>query len=444
MKKLTCLLALIVLCIAACQNGGIGGGGADGSTCGGGFGDDGSTDGGETETPTTQIVLERSDVQAFRGTEMVKLLKKMDSPDRDDWQYVRRHVFPAPTPPFEVDEDGKVTRKNYQWPPKDSDNLSAEQKKWKSYLLWPDFIRELLQERDWDREENRIRLANYGSMFELMHEFQTREPYSSQTREAEYWRRFAESMLAYGEDGQSLLIANMIVAFSSPLEDVVYNAQSILVQIGMPAIQPLCAAMWTSHRQMILGWNEEIDPDDPQGIRRIRTEVYTVVGNPNYNRYIEDTLYRIGPLAVGPAINELTRSVDKAGKARGPMWRYRKYFVDLLGRFGDKRALPVLEDEIERVVVEEYDQKALADGKLVVDPQSTDDATFTWHEYLIKAFGQLGDPEALRPIIKLWKKDEYHELAAVGAIQKITGRSVRTLTAARELAKALKVDLKGE
>ncbi|MCB9894214.1 MAG: hypothetical protein H6839_07190 [Planctomycetes bacterium] len=444
MNKLTCLLALIVLSLAGCQNSGTGGGGADGGSCGGGFGDDGSSDGGEVETPTTQIVLERSDVQLFRGTEMVKLLKKMDSPERDDWLYVRRHVFPPPTPPYELDEDGKLVRKNYQWPPADMNKLSPEQKKWKSYLLWPDFIRELLQQRDWDREENRTRLANYGFMFELLQDFQTREPYASQTRESEYWSRFAESMLAYGEDGQNLLIANMIVAFSNPLEDVVYNAQSILVQIGTPAIQPLCAAMWTSHRQMIQGWEEDVDPDDPTGVKRIRTQVYKVVGNPNYNRYIEDTLFRIGPLAVQPAITELTRSVDKNGKAVGPMWRYRKYFVDLLGRFGDKRALPVLEDEIDRVVVQEYDEKALAEGKLVVDEQSTDDAEFTWHEYLIKALGQLGDPEALRPIIKLWKKDEFHEVAAIGAIQRITGRSVRSIAAARELATALKVDLKGE
>jgi hypothetical protein len=386
---------------------------------------------------------------------MIKLLKRMDSLEPDDWLFVRRHVYPPPTPPFVLDEEGKLVRKNFRWPPEDMNDLNDQQKKWKSFLLWPEHIRELLLQEEvvrdgkviqpgWDSEEIRKRLAGYGGMYELLQQFQTREPYGSQTRESEYWTRFAESMLAYGEDGQNLLIANMIVSLSSPLEEVVYRAQDILVQIGKPAIQPLCAAMWTSHRQMIQGWEEEIDPDDPRGIRRIRTQVYKVVGNPNYNRYIENTLYRIGPLAVDSVINELKFSVDENGKAVGAYWRFRKHFVNLLGRFGDRKALKVLEEEIERVVVEEYDEKKLAEGELVVDAQATDDANFTWHEYLIKAFGMLGEPEGIRAIIKLWKMDEFHELAAIGAIRKISGRSVRSIEAARELAKALKVDLKGE
>lgn len=444
MKKLTGVLALVVL-LAACQAGPPADNVEDDNPCSGAFGN--GNDNSETTQPDDQpqIVLERTDVQLFRGTEMVKLLKKMDSREPDDWSFVRRHVHPAPQSPFRTDEKGKVVGRNYEWPPADMEKLSEKQKRWKSYLLWPEHIRELLNAKDWDSEGNRKRLANYGAMYELLHEFQTRQPFSSPTRESEYWRQFAEQLLAYGKDGEQLLVANMIVALSNPSEDVVYQAQEILVEVGEPAIEPLCAAMWTSHRQLIAGWEEDIDPKTGQ---RIRTEVYRSVGNPNYNKYITDALFRIGPRSVNQAIFELENSLldegEYKGKFVGPGWRYRRWFVELLGRFGDARALRTLEAEIDRVVVQEYDEKALAEGRQVIDKGATDTSNFVWHEHLIQALGQLKTPEAIRPVIRLWKLDDFHEVSALSAISQLSGRRVRSMAEAREVAKSLKVDLKGE
>ena len=467
MKK--SIFALLLL-LAACSSRPTPENTDDGSACGGTFGDDGATDGGEDggepDAPEASVILERSDVQLFRGTEMVKLLAKMDSRDPDDWRFVRRHVYPAPQRPVEYGADGKVKRRNFDWPPEDPDDLDARQKAWMSFLLWPEHIRRLLLQEEikkegkvvqlaWDSEVTRDRLAAYGRMYALLHEFQTRQPSSSPTRESEYWRQFAEKMLAYGDDGRSLLTANMIVALSNPDEDVVYQAQDILAQIGEPAIEPLCAAMWTSHRQLIATWEEEVDPRDPTGRARIRTEGTAVVGNPNYNKYILDTLYRIGPRVAGYAISELENSLfpegEYKGKFVGPGWRYRRYFIELLGKLGPvlpakMRAdvLLTLEKEIDRVIVVEYDERELAKGKQVVDESATDDATFVFHEYLIQAFGSLGAVEGIRPIIRLWKLDDFHEIAALGALGKLTDRSVRSLEDARAVAKTLKVDLKGE
>jgi hypothetical protein len=382
---------------------------------------------------------------------MVKLLQKMDSREADDWKFVRRHVHPAPKPPVEYEGDGSVKRENFDWPPKDPENLNAEQKAWRSYLLWPDHIRRLLHQDDWSTESVRSRLAAYGRMYALLHDFQTRKPFSSPTRESEYWRTFAESMLAYGDDGRSLLVANMIVALSNPDDGVVYMAQEILVQVGEPAIEPLCAAMWTSHRQRITVWEEEADPRDPTGRMRIRTETTTTIGNPNYNEYVMDTLYRIGPRVAGHAITELEISLDKNGKSIGTAWRFRRYFVELLGRLGpvlgaSKRAdaLKAIELEIDRVVVQEYDEDRLQKGEMVVDKRASDDAAYLWREYLLQAIGNLGDVEGIRPIIKLWKVDEGHDVASVSAISKLTKRKVRSIEDAREVAKAFNVDLKGE
>jgi hypothetical protein len=454
---------LLLLLLAACSTRPTPENTDDGSVCGGAFSDDraedGGDDGAEEDAPEASVILERSDVQQFRGTEMVKLLQKMDSKDPDDWRYVRRHVHPAPQPPAEYDDAGQVRRRNFDWPPR-ADNegnveLDDKQKAWMSFLLWPEHIRALLLKPGWDAEANRDRLAAYGRMYALLHEFQTRQPSSSPTRESEYWRHFAESMLAYGGDGRELLTANMIVALSNPEEDVVYLAQDILVQIGEPAIEPLCAAMWTSHRQMIAVWEEEVDPRDPTGRLRIRTEGTTTMGNPNYNKYLVDTLYRIGPRVAGYAISELELSLfpegEYKGKFVGPGWRYRRYFIELLGRLGPvltatmrADAMKALEAEIDRVIVQEYDEDQLAKGKQVIDESATDDARFVFHEYLIQAFGELGAVEGIRPIIRLWKLDDFHEVAALGALGKITNRRVRSLSDAREIAKTLKVDLKGE
>jgi hypothetical protein len=438
-KKSFSLCVLLVCLLAACTGtptGPAGNGGANAET-------DPADD--EDVPVLAPIILERTDVQRFRGTEMVRLLERMDSDDPEDWSYVRRHVHPAPQPPVEYGENRRVTRRNYEWPPADPDRLNDRQKKWKSYQLWPEHIRRLLHLRDWDSEANRTRLANYGRMYSLLHEFQTRQPYNSPTRETEYWRLFAESMLAYGQDGQDLLVANMIVAFSNPLEEVCLRAQDILVQIGEPAIEPLCAAMWTMHRQMISGWEEDIDPETG---RRVREEVYKAVGNPNFNKYIADTLYRIGPKSVGYVIQELDSVLiwegENKGKFVGPGWRYRKFFIELLGRFGDPRALPTLEAEIDRVVVQEYDTEALRKGVMRVDPVATDDATFVFHEHLIQALGEMRRAAALRPIIRLWKLDEFHEMSAVAAVEQLTGKRVRSIEGTRALAESLGVDLKGE
>ena len=439
MKYLTSLLLLTVLMLSACQSTAPSGNGA-------GNGDGGETDGGEEEVPElAPIILERSDVQKFRGSEMVKLLERMQSDEPDDWTYVRRHVHPAPQPPVEYDEYGRVVDRNYDWPPENPEEPTGKQREWMSYQLWPDHIRKLLHKDDWQSEDNRKRLANYGRMYALLHEFQTRQPYGSPTRETEYWRQFAESMLAYGKDGEELLVANMIVALSNPLEDVCYRAQDILVQVGEPAIEPLCAAMWTMHRQMIAGWEEEVDPKTG---RRYRIEVYRTVGNPNFNRYIADALYRLGPRAVGQIIEELDTVLiaegENKGKFIGPGWRYRKFFVELLGRFGDARALPTLEAEIDRVIVQEYDEKALANGEVKIDESGTDDANFVFHEHLIVALGEMRKPEALRPIIRLWKVDEFHEMSAIDAVHTLTGKRVRSIGETRAVAESLGVDLKGE
>lgn len=444
------LLVLMAGLVAACQSTGTSGNSADN-------GNSGDNKGNEEEFPElAPIILERTDVQKFRGTEMVKLLEKMQSQEPDDWMYVRRHVYPAPQAPFEYDENGRIARRNYEWPPEDPENLNDKQRNWMSYQLWPEHIRELLQQEEivedgytiqhaWNSEHTRKRLANYGRMYAMLHEFQTRQPYGSPTRETEYWNQFAESMLAYGRDGEELLIANMIVALSNPLEEVCLRAQDILVDVGEAAIEPLCAAMWTMHRQLISGWEEEVDPKTG---RRIRTEVYKTVGNPNFNKYIADALYRIGPRATGQVIIELETVLigegEHKGKFVGPGWRYRKFFVELLGRFGDSRALPTLEAEIDRVIVQEYDSKALAEGRVKIDPVATDDANFVFHEHLIAALGSIRTPEALRPIIKLWKMDDFHESAAIDAVFKLTGKNIRSIAEARAIAENLKVDLKGQ
>lgn len=422
MRKLILLLPLLFA--VACQSGGSGDrvDEPERPTTGPRVNDD-------EEGEVAAIILERSDVQRFRGSEMVKLLARMDSERAEDWQFVRRHVHPRPQSPRE----GKFT-----WPPENPDKMNDRQRAWHSYLLWPAHVRALLHSKEWDSKDNRVRLARYGRMYSLLHEFQTRSPHRSPTQEAEYWRQFAESMLAYGADGEELLIANMIVAFSNPTETVVYQAQNILLQLGDAAIEPLCAAMWTSHRQLVMGWEEEID--ERTG-KRIRTDVIKAVGNPNYNRYIADTLFRIGPRAIPKIINELEISVDDDGFSRGPAWRFRRYFVELLGRFGDRRALRTLEGEIDRVIVEEYVLEELYKGRRVIDRDATEDGAFVFREYIIQAIARIPDTAGLRPIIKLWEMDESHEIAAATAIQRLTKRRVTSPAEARQLAINLGVKL---
>jgi hypothetical protein len=185
---------------------------------------------------------------------------------------------------------------------------------------------------------------------------------------------------------------------------------------------------------------------------RIRIETTATVGNPNYNEYVTETLYKIGPRVAGHAISELELSLDKEGKSIGTAWRFRRYFIELLGRLGPvlsasmrADALKAIELEIDRVVVQEYDEELLLkEGRMVVDKRASEDAAFLWREYLLEAIGNLGAAEGIRPILKLWKRDPDHEVAALTALEQVTDRRVRTMEGAREIARALKVDLKGE
>lgn len=407
--------------------------------------EDGGTD-GTVETNTKeppQIVLERDEVMRFRGTEMPDLLERMDSDDPDEWLYVRRHVHPQPLPPLEF-ADGNVARVNYDWPPADWTKLNARQKAWRSYVLWPEHVRGLLQQerlvdtkgqefqKAWDSAEVRTRLARYGRMYRIVYKFQSAPQYANDQRESEHWRQFAESLLAYGDDGRDLLVSNMILALTSPNESVIYKAQGVLIQVGQPAIESLCTALWTGHNQLV-------EAQDAKG-----ETIYVVQTNANFPKYVIETLYQIGPRSVPQAIYELENTLDPDGEAKGTAWRFRKSFIELLGRFTDKRAIRALDAEITRVKIFELDRVELAKGKRVVDKEATDHATYVFREYLLQAIGNIGAVEGLRPILRIWKLDDFHEVSAVDAILKITNRRVRTLSEARELAKQLKVDLQGE
>lgn len=385
-----------------------------------------------TDTPEVNsseppaIVLDREDVQQFRGVEMPKILRRMESSESSDWAYVRRHVHPAPTAPAVFDADGKLTKRNFDWPPRDRKNMSKAQAAWHSFLLWPERIRNLLLADDWSEPAVRARLGRLGRMYEVVHRFQNRKPETSPTRESEYWRTFAEDMLAFGDDGREMLVSNLILALTNPDELVVFQAQDLLTQVGAPAIEPLCTALWTGYNQLVL-------VELPDGRLDYRVET-----NANFPKHVVETLYRIGYRSVNQAIFEL-----RNGPTGASAWRFRKHFIDLLGRFADARVLEELEAEIDRVKITEYDRQMLAEGKQVVDENATEHATFVYHEYLIEAIGALEDPEGIRAVIRLWKLDEFHETTAIHAIFRMSGETVKSLEQARNLAKALKVDLKG-
>lgn len=382
--------------------------------------------GGETRDDAVRklpaIVLEREKVSEFRGTEMPELLERLDSDDPDQWTYVRRHVHPAPQPPYTEDGGG-----NYAWPPQDWRRANARQRAWHSYLLWPEHIRALLHKQDWNEPDNRTRLARYGRMYRIVHRFQNAPEYASGVRESEHWRQFAESMLAYGEDGRGLLISNMILALTSPTESVVFQAQNVLAQVGQPAIEPLCAALWTGHNQLV-------EAQDAQG-----ETIYVVQTNANFPKYVIETLHRIGPRSVPQAMYELEN-----GPTGGTAWRFRKNFVELLGRFRDPDAVRSLEAELDRVEIRELDRDELAQGREVIDRQATDHASFVYREYLLSAIGNVGAPAGLRAVIRIWKQDVDHETAAIDAIYRITNQRVRGTMEAEELARRLQVDLKDE
>jgi len=381
----------------------------------------------EPEGTGITVVVDVNDVGRFRGTKMAQLLQSLDSEDTAQWKLVRRYVHPRPTAPEDYDAKGKLIRQNFDWPPKDQRNPNDQQKAWRSYLLWPLHVRELMHKPDWDAEANRQHLARIGRLYELTWKFQQTPEYASPTLESEHWRQYAESMLAYGEEGQTVLVSNMILALTNPSEDTVRNAQSVLVQVGDPAIEQLCGALWIGFRQAAV-------LDD--GSR-------TVQANPNFNKYVIDTLYRIGGHSVSQAIYELENTLDENKQARGSAWRFRKHFIELLGKLGDAKCLPTLEAEITRVKIEEYDAAQLARGKQVVDKEATEDARFVFGEYLLQAFSGIRSPNCLRGIIRVWEQDDFHENGAIDAVFRCTGKRVRSIQDVKDLAAKLKVDLKG-
>ncbi|MCL4729416.1 MAG: hypothetical protein KJ044_03130 [Planctomycetes bacterium] len=382
---------------------------------------------GPEDPPGVRVVVEANDVAEFRGTRMAQLLQSLDSNDPAKWAHVRRHVHPRPLPPREYDAQGRLVRENYKWPPQDPAKPGEAQRAWRSYRLWPEFIAGLLHGDDWNTPAVRARLANFGRMYELTWKFQTARLYSSATRESEHWRTYAETMLAYGADGESMLVSNMILALTNPSEDVVRNAQSVLVNVGEGAIEPLCAALWVGFRQAAV----------------LDDGTFTVQPNANFNKYVVEALYRIGPRAASQAVFELENSLDDDGQAKGTAWRFRKHFIDLLGRFGLATTLRTLEAELDRVKVIEYDEAALRRGQRVVDQEATDTAAFVFREQLLLALSGFRTPEALRPVIRIWQMDSDHAAGAARAIQRITGDIVTTLDGARALARRYGVDKEG-
>ncbi len=380
------------------------------------------------DTPGVRIIVDSNDVGEFRGTKMAQLLQSLESTDKARWALVRRYVHPRPQAPSEFDKDGKLVRKNYDWPPADLSKPSEPQRAWRSFTLWPEFISDLLLSKEWSSPEVRSRLANFGRMYELTWKFQNTRQFNSPTEESEHWRMYAESMLAYGDDGAAMLVSNMILALTNPKEDTVRNAQSILINVGDAAVEQLCAALWIGFRQASV-------LDDGS---------YTVQPNANFNKYIVDTLYRIGPRSASQAVYELENSLNDKGLAEGTAWRFRKHFVDLLGRFGLPDTLRTLEAEIRRVKVIEYDEEELRNGKQVVDKRATEQAAFVYREYLLKAFAGFRSAEAMRGVIRIWAMDDDHADGAGAAILKITGKTVTGLQDARALAKSLLVELKDE
>ena len=352
-------------------------------------------------------VIDTRDVAIFRGTRMAEMLQRLEGDEPLDWTYVRKHVYPAPAKPGD-------------WPPLQGEKPTRVQKEYRSYLYWPAHIRGLLQSANWDSLETRERLARYGRMYRLVFDFQNAPGGGSGTAEIERWRIFAERMLAYGDDGVAMLISNMLLALSNPDEQVVKRAQGILVYIDEIAIEPLLAMFWVLHRQ-------QVQTDD--GVK--------VVANPNFNKYVLQTLYMIGPRAVGPAIDELEAGKDNPKdrilRFEGHAWRFRKLFVELLGKLGDPRAIRAIGDEINYVKVTEYDREAMADGRTVIDYEATEYARFTYFEYCIQALGNLRHPDGLKPIIQIWATDDDHLEGAVDAIFRISARSVRDIDEARRV-----------
>ncbi|MCC6574652.1 MAG: hypothetical protein IT462_12790 [Planctomycetes bacterium] len=334
------------------------------------------------------------EVMAFRGAQMPKLLAHFAGNERADWEAVRRRVHPTPKRPA-------------KWPPA-GDTLNAEQKTYRAWLFWPRLVRQRLAASDWDSVKSREWLVRQGRLYELIYRFETENPRQSKSAELDRWRQFAESMLAHGDDGRDVLMSCMIVRLGHDNEDIVLNAQSVLVQVGEPAIQPLLDVLWVFQ-----------------------------AGNLNFNKQAVATLANMGRAVVGAAIIEL-REAPRGGTT----WRSRRFFVELLGQMTDVRGVRAIVEEIEKTDITEY--SADENGKSAPDAKATANAIFVFHEYCINALGKIeyggseagkkAAGEALATIVGLWEKDPDHVDGAGEAIFQITRKRVETLEEAKLLA----------
>lgn len=350
-----------------------------------------------------------TDVLKFRGVKMPRLLRELESKNAADWNAARDKVVPpvkrpAQWPPQLVDsklvkqDDGTSKLVEKRIP------LTKEQEAFRQYLMWPKEVRLKLQASDWNSEKSRQWLVEQGRLYALVYEFDIAQPLGRADRETDRWLDFADAMLAHGAEGEQMLISNMIVRLGHDQQDYVQNAHIVLVRVGPSTIQPLMDSLWVA-----------------------------LAGNPNFNKNAVDVLADFRERAVGPAITELLE-----GPRGGVTWRARRYFVELLGRLRDVRAIRAIKEEIEKTDIQEYardehDQPVYERGQPVVDPRRTENAVFTFHEYCIEALGAIGKKEGLQPIIDLWEKDPDHVDGAQAAIYEITGKRVDNVHEARKL-----------
>lgn len=400
-----CTLCVAALCVACTATGGSSVANRDSGEPSGGFTNAdlrpfGSGRGVrviEADGPTPEEEFRFSqyvEVLAFRGVQMPKLLARFGDEDPEAWRVVRRRVFPAPKKPV-------------QWPPAADAKLNADQQAWRQWLFWPRLVRQRLAAADWDSNQSREWLVRQGRLYEATYRFETDTPRSSRSAELERWRRYSESMLGYGDDGQALLVSGMVVRLGHDNEEIALRAQGVLVDLGEPAIQSLIDVLWIFQ-----------------------------AGNPNFSKRVVQTLSLMGREAAGAVIVEL-REAPRGGVT----WRSRRFLVEVLGMIGDPRGVRAIVDEIEKTEITEYD---LVDGKLVPDASKTANAVFTFHESCINALGKIATRECIAPVVDLWARDPDHEDGARTALLAVARRvgaraaRLRTLEEARAFAEQYK------
>lgn len=350
-----------------------------------------------------------TDVLNFRGVKMPRLLRELQSPNSADWNVARDKVVPPVARPkdwppklvdsrTEAQKDGTVKLIEKRIP------LTREQEAYRQYLWWPKEIRKRLQANDWNSAANREWLVRQGHLYALVYDFDTAQPLGKAGLETDRWLNFADAMLAHGQDGEQMLISNMIVRLGHDQPDFVQNAQLVLMRVGPNVIQPLLDSLWVA-----------------------------LAGNPNFNKNVVNTLADFGERAVGPAITELIE-----GPRGGVTWRARRHFIDLLGKLRDLRGVRAITEEIDKTDIQEFlrdenDQVVYKNGAAVVDQRRTEQAVFVFHEYCIAALGAIGRKEGLKPIVALWEKNEDHYDGAVAAIYEITRKRVKSLQEAKAL-----------